>query len=121
LVPALTGTPFRPPTIARSIKNAARDLHFYDVRRGQAAARLSWLESRVRHLHPALASVRITHCWGGPILLTEKMRPIFRRHPRSKHVLVLAGYNGHGVALSVYLGKWAAQALLARRSLPRWR
>jgi glycine/D-amino acid oxidase-like deaminating enzyme len=121
LLPALTGTPFRPPTIARSIKNAARDLHFYDIRRGQAAARLSWLESRVRHLHPALASVRITHCWGGPILLTEKMRPIFRCHPRSKHVLVLAGYNGHGVALSVYLGKWAAQALLARRPLPRWR
>jgi len=27
------------------------------------------------------------------------MCPIFRRHPRSKHVLVLAGYNGHGVAL----------------------
>jgi glycine/D-amino acid oxidase-like deaminating enzyme len=35
-------------------------------------------------------------------------------------VMVLAGYNGHGVALSVYLGKWAAQALLNRRPLPRW-
>jgi len=23
--------------------------------------------------------------------------------------MVLAGYNGHGVALSVYLGKWAAK------------
>jgi glycine/D-amino acid oxidase-like deaminating enzyme len=71
-------------------------------------------------LHPALASVRVTHRWGGPILFTEKMLPIFRRHPRSKQVMVLAGYNGHGVALSVYLGKWAAQALLARRPLPRW-
>jgi len=48
------------------------------------------------------------------------MRPIFRRHPRSKQVMVLAGYNGHGVALSVYLGKWAAEALLARRPLPPW-
>jgi glycine/D-amino acid oxidase-like deaminating enzyme len=64
--------------------------------------------------------VRITHRWGGPILLTEKMLPIFRRHPRSKHVMILGGYNGHGVALSVYLGKWAAQALLNRRPLPRW-
>jgi glycine/D-amino acid oxidase-like deaminating enzyme len=71
-------------------------------------------------LHPALASVRITHRWGGPILLTEKMRPIFGRHSRSKQAMVLAGYNGHGVALSVYLGKWAAEALLARRALPRW-
>jgi len=120
LVPAPISLPFRVPTGARSLKNGAHDLHFYDVRRGEAADRLLWLETRVRHLHPALASVRITHRWGGPILLTEKMRPIFRQHPRSKQVIVLGGYNGHGVALSVYLGKWAAEALLARRPLPRW-
>jgi len=120
LVPAYVGPPARFPLGARYIKNRAHDLRRYDVRRGEAAARLRTLEDRVRHLHPALASVRIMHRWGGPILLTEKMRPIFRRHPRSKHVLVLAGYNGHGVALSVYLGKWAGQVLLARRPLPRW-
>jgi glycine/D-amino acid oxidase-like deaminating enzyme len=120
LVPPYVGAPSRFPLGARSIKNRARDLHRYDVRSGEAAARLRWLESRVRNLHPALASVRITHRWGGPIVFTDKMLPIFRRHPRSKHVMVLAGYNGHGVALSVYLGKWAAEALLACRSLPRW-
>ncbi len=120
LVPASVGTPFRIPTGVGSVKNGAHDLHRYDVRRGEAAVRLRWLEGRVRLLHPALASVRITHRWGGPILFTEGMRPIFRRHPRSKQVMVLAGYNGHGVALSVYLGKWAAEALLARRPLPRW-
>ena len=59
--------------------------------------------------------------WGGPLLFTENMRPIFARHARSKSVLVLGGYNGHGVALSVYLGQWAAEALLGRRSLPLWR
>ncbi len=120
LVPAYVGAPSRFPLGDRSIKNAAHDLRRYDVRRGQAADRLCSLESRVRHLHPALENLRITHRWGGPILLTEKMRPIFRCHPRSKHVIVLAGYNGHGVALSVYLGQWAAQALLARRPLPEW-
>ncbi len=120
LVPAYVGAPSRFPIGARSSKNGANDLHRYDVRYGQAADRLRWLESRVRNLHPALASVRITHRWGGPILFTEKMRPIFRWHPHSKQVIVLAGYNGHGVALSVYLGKWAAEALLARRSLPSW-
>jgi glycine/D-amino acid oxidase-like deaminating enzyme len=120
LVPASIGAPFRAPIGAHAIKNGSRDLQRYDVRRGEAAGCLRWLESRVRHLHPVLASVRITHRWGGPILFTEKMRPIFRRHPRSKQVMVLAGYNGHGVALSVYLGKWAAQALLARRPLPSW-
>src|SRR5260370_1177876 len=121
LVPAYVGAPSRFPVGARSSKNGAHDLHRYDVRYGQAADRLGWLESRVRNLHPALASLRITHRWGGPILLTEKMRPVFRSHPRGKQVMVLAGYNGHGVALSAYLGKWAAEALLARRSLPSWR
>jgi glycine/D-amino acid oxidase-like deaminating enzyme len=121
LVPAPIGLPFRPPTGGHAIKSSAHDLRRYDVRRGEAAERLRWLERRVRNLHPALASVRITHRWGGPILFTEKMLPIFRRHPRSKQVMLLAGYNGHGVALSAYLGKWAAEALLARRPLPLWR
>jgi len=125
LVPAYVGLPSRFPLGDRPIKNAAHNLRRYDVRRGEAAARLRVLEDRVRHLHPALADVRITHRWGGPILLTEGMRPIFRwftakGHTRSKQVLVLAGFNGHGVALSVYLGQWAAQALLNRRPLPPW-
>jgi len=125
LVPAYFGPPSRFPLGDRAIKNAAHNLRRYDVRRGEAAARLRVLEDRVRHLHPALANVRITRRWGGPILLTEGMRPIFRwftpeGHPRRKQVLVLAGFNGHGVALSVYLGRWAAQALLYRRPLPPW-
>jgi glycine/D-amino acid oxidase-like deaminating enzyme len=125
LVPPYVGPPSLFPLGSSSTKNRAHDLPRYDVRKGESAARLRWLENRVRHLHPALASVRITHRWGGPILLTKEMRPIFRwftpqGHPRSKHVMLLAGYNGHGVALSVYLGKWAAEALLARRPLPRW-
>ena len=99
---------------------AAPNLYRFDVRKGEAAESFRWLEGRVHQLHPALKSVRITHRWAGPILFTEGMRPIFRRHPRSENVLVLAGYNGHGVALSVYLGQWAAEALLGTRSLPHW-
>jgi glycine/D-amino acid oxidase-like deaminating enzyme len=118
--PASFGSFFRNPAGTRSQKHASPNLLRFDVRKGEAAALFRWLESRVLNLHPALKSVRITHRWAGPILFTEKMLPIFRRHPRSKKVIVLAGYNGHGVALSVYLGKWAAEALLARRSLPRW-
>jgi len=120
LVPPYLGTPARFPLGGHWTKKRASDLRRYDVRKGESAARLRWLESRVRHLHPSLASVRITHRWGGPILLTEKMLPIFRHHPHSTGVMLLAGFNGHGVALSVYLGQWAAQALLARRSLPDW-
>ena len=121
LVPPYVGKPSQFPFGDRSAKRTTPDLWRYDVRRGEAAERLRWLEGRVRHLHPALRKVRIAHRWGGPILLTEGMRPVFRFHPRSKRVMVLGGYNGHGVALSVYLGKWAAEALLGRRAIPCWR
>jgi glycine/D-amino acid oxidase-like deaminating enzyme len=120
LVPPYLDAPSRFPLGDPSAKNRVHDLHRYDVRKGESAACLRLLENRVRHLHPALATVPITHRWCGPILFTEEMRPIFRLHSSSKQVMILAGFNGHGVALSVYLGQWAAEALLARRPLPRW-
>jgi glycine/D-amino acid oxidase-like deaminating enzyme len=82
--------------------------------------------------------VEFTHRWGGPILFVDGMRPVFRWLPRvacaSKDLratansraeeypraLVLGAYAGHGVALSVYLGRWAAEALLGRREPPEW-
>jgi glycine/D-amino acid oxidase-like deaminating enzyme len=98
-----------------------RDLTKIDVSSGKASELLDKLVSRVRHLHPALTDVEITHRWGGPILITEDWRPVFELHPNSKNALVLGGYSGHGVALSVYLGSWAAEFLLGRRLLPNWR
>jgi gamma-glutamylputrescine oxidase len=62
----------------------------------------------------------VTHRWGGPILLTKEFLPVFRKHPGSERVIVAGGYSGHGVALSVYLGRWAAEHLLGRRKLPNW-
>jgi gamma-glutamylputrescine oxidase len=121
LVPAPIGWPIGGGGRSHWSNSSRRDLRRFDVRRGESAERLRWLEGRVRKLHPALGAVGITHRWGGPILLTDGMRPIFRWHPDSKRVMVLGGYNGHGVALSVYLGKWAAEALLGRRALPSWR
>jgi glycine/D-amino acid oxidase-like deaminating enzyme len=78
------------------------------------------LEARVHGLHPLLRDIRITHRWGGPILIGEQWRPIFGTHPQSSQALVFGAYAGHGVALSVYLGRWAAEALLGRRALPEW-
>ncbi len=117
-IPASIASLFTKPE--RPSRFAVPNLYRFDVRKGEAAEGFRWLESRVHSLHPVLKSVRITHRWAGPILFTDGMRPIFRRHPRSENVMVLAGYNGHGVALSVYLGQWAAEALLARRELPSW-
>ena len=104
----------------RNAKQLWRGLESENVRRGASLERLNILEQRVRSLHPALKSIRITHRWGGPILLAKDFVPIFRTHPKNKNVIFLGAYSGHGVALSVYLGRWAAQCLLGKRSLPDW-
>jgi glycine/D-amino acid oxidase-like deaminating enzyme len=102
------------------LKNVWSGLEEFSIRGGEAAERIRTLENRVRQLHPALKNVPITHRWGGPILLSKDFVPVFRRHPKSENVIVLGGYSGHGVALSVYLGRWAAEVMAGRRSMPKW-
>src|SRR5882672_86353 len=92
-----------------------RELADIDVTVGQAAELIARLERRVRGLHPVVHDVEFTHRWGGPILIANEWRPVFELHPRSSHAVVLGGYSGHGVALSVYLGRWAAEVMLGRR------
>lgn len=97
-----------------------RELLTLNVAEGQAAELLADLERRVRDLHPVLRNVHLSHRWGGPILIADKWRPVFRRHETHRNVIVLGAYSGHGVALSVYLGAWAAEAMLGKRDLPEW-
>ena len=101
--------------------NDWRDLRELDVAEGQAAELLRRLEGRVRGLHPVLRDVRFTRRWGGPILIADGWGPVFEQHPLRAQVLVLGAYSGHGVALSVYLGRWAAEVMCGRRSLPDWK
>ena len=97
-----------------------RELAIVDVEKGEAAKLIARLETRVRALHPVLQNVRFTNRWGGPILFANEWRPVFAQHPRSPHTVVLGAFSGHGVAQSVYLGRWAAEALSGRKSLPNW-
>src|SRR5208282_729219 len=96
------------------------ELEMMDIAKGEPAELLALLMRRVRGLHPGLRRVNFAHQWGGPMLIGENWIPVFARHPRSAHLLVLGAYSGHGVALSVYLGCWAAEALLGQRGLPHW-
>jgi glycine/D-amino acid oxidase-like deaminating enzyme len=98
----------------------SRDLETIDIASEEPARVFATLESRLRQLHPALAKLRVTHRWGGPILFRENWTPVFQHHPESKNAIVLGAYAGHGVALSVYLGTWAAAALLGKRDPPSW-
>jgi glycine/D-amino acid oxidase-like deaminating enzyme len=102
---------------ARAGKAAGRKklwggLEDMDARKGQALLRLQSLEERVRGLHPVLRKMRVTHRWGGPILITNDFLPVFRQHPENPQVIVSGGYSGHGVALGVYLGERAARVML---------
>ena len=97
-----------------------RELLTLNVTEGHTAELLGDLERRVRNLHPVLESVRLSHRWGGPILIADKWEPVFRRHAACRDVIVLGAYSGHGVALSVYLGAWAAEAMLGKKHLPHW-
>jgi glycine/D-amino acid oxidase-like deaminating enzyme len=96
------------------------DLTRIDIASDEPSRMFASLERRVRGLHPAFSSVEFTHRWGGPISFREGWRPVFARHPQSPLGIVLGAYAGHGVALSVHLGAWAAETLLGRRALPEW-
>ncbi len=96
------------------------ELEDVDVSKGRAAEMFASFEKRVHALHPTLAKARFTHKWGGPIAFRENFRPVFAHHPDSANGVVLGIFAGHGVALSVYLGAWAAEVLLGRRALPSW-
>jgi glycine/D-amino acid oxidase-like deaminating enzyme len=99
---------------------ASQDLAQIDISQNEPARMFASLEKRVHRLHPALAQVRFTHLWGGPILFRDDWEPVFSRHPQSRDGIVIGAFAGHGVALSSYLGAWAAEAMLGRRDLPEW-
>jgi len=120
----------------------ADDLEKVDIAAEESAAAFDRLERRVLHLHPALEKIKFVRRWGGPILFRDSWKPVFDWHPQSvavrgggtaldsshgaaarkasRNAIVLGAYAGHGVALSSYLGTWAAEVLLGRRELPRW-
>jgi glycine/D-amino acid oxidase-like deaminating enzyme len=97
-----------------------RGLNSLDVTRGEAREVFEILERRVRRMAKPLANVKITHRWGGPISIAEDWKPVFRCHAKSENAIVLGSFSGHGVAQSVYLGAWAAEAMLGKRALPDW-
>jgi glycine/D-amino acid oxidase-like deaminating enzyme len=113
------------------------DLEKVDIAAEEPAAAFDRLEDRIRHLHPALEKIKFASRWGGPILFRDSWKPVFDWHPQSvasattrkgggseddapRNAIVLGAYAGHGVALSSYLGTWAAEVLLERRHLPPW-
>ena len=78
------------------------------------------LTRRVRGLHPALANIRFSHAWAGPIAFTEDHMPILACAPNQRRMLVAGAYSGHGVAMSVRAGELLALAVAKNDTLPEW-
>jgi glycine/D-amino acid oxidase-like deaminating enzyme len=86
----------------------------------EPAAVLARLETRVHRLHPALREVRVTHRWGGPIGIPQGGMPLIGSLPQAPSILVAGGYSGHGVALSVWVGRSLAYGIMDGESFPEW-
>jgi glycine/D-amino acid oxidase-like deaminating enzyme len=91
-----------------------------DIAAEESSRMFASLEQRIGQLRPGLEKLNFTHRWGGPILFRDGWEPVFDRHPACESGIVLGAFAGHGVALSVYLGAWAAEIILGRRNLPDW-
>ncbi|HEX2279160.1 MAG TPA: FAD-dependent oxidoreductase, partial [Candidatus Tectomicrobia bacterium] len=88
---------------------------------GAEAGRLfDGLERRIHGLHSKLCQVRITHRWMGPLCFTPDSKPVIASLGDDGRVLVATGYGGHGVALSVRVGKLLSAALAGQDVLPSW-
>ena len=81
------------------------ELEDVDVSKGRAAEMFASFEKRVPTA--ALAKVRFTHKWGGPIAFRENFRPVFGHHPENSNGIVLGvrrAWRG-AVSLSWNLGR----------------
>lgn len=88
---------------------------FYGGRYEDAHPRIfEALAARFRKYFPSLASVAITHQWGGQLGVTLDMFPSFGATGPEDNLFYATGYSGHGVSLSNYAGRILAP-LMARR------
>lgn len=76
----------------------------------EAGARLT---SRIRGLHPVLATLGIRRIWAGPIARDERGVPSIQQDRSLARVWWAGGYGGHGLAQAFRLGALAARQVSA--------
>lgn len=76
---------------------------------GSAAPLPGRLRTALRGLSQTLADVELEATWAGPIGVTRDGLPVVGRHRHDPNVYYAGGYNGHGLAASVYTGAWLAR------------
>ncbi len=74
--------------------------------RGSMEEDVAWLEGQMHHAFPDLAEFEVTHAWSGQVGQTLDWLPHIGEVGGIHYA---AGYNGHGIALAVYLGRELAR------------
>ena len=67
------------------------------------------MHQRMVNTFPALADVKVAHCWGGFVDISMNRAPDFGR--LAPNVFYLQGFSGHGLALTGLAGQLVAQAV----------
>ena len=69
----------------------------------------SFVRKAMLSIYPQLETTKIDYGWGGTLAITMNRMP-YLTHVAA-NVLSISGYSGHGVAMSTFAGKMAADAI----------
>lgn len=79
----------------------------------------SALESVLPMLFPGIGPLRVTHRWAGPLAFTPDRLPILTRLPAGAG-WAAGGFSGHGMSLTMALGRGLAELVAGRPADPRF-
>jgi gamma-glutamylputrescine oxidase len=74
-------------------------------------ADLDRLVGAFRQWFPALLDVPMARSWTGVIAYTLDALPVIAYAPGHERVIFIGGWCGHGIALSIFSGRWAQELL----------
>ncbi|MFJ2175855.1 NAD(P)/FAD-dependent oxidoreductase [Streptomyces sp. NPDC087851] len=107
---------FRLSHDGRLVVGGGRAVHLPGLSPDRAAAlrtaTWSWLEERLRLLHPSLADVPVSHRWSGQIGMTLDDLPVVGHVGGHPDIWYIGGCCGHGLAMSVAHGAHVAHSLV---------
>jgi glycine/D-amino acid oxidase-like deaminating enzyme len=76
------------------------------------------LRSALANYFPSLADVQIDYCWGGLVDMTADRLPRAGQH---EGLFYSMGYSGHGVQMSVHMGRVMADVMFGAAQRNPWR
>jgi glycine/D-amino acid oxidase-like deaminating enzyme len=76
------------------------------------------LADTMQRLFPQLAGTPVDYCWGGLVDMTADRLPRAGQHEGMFYSL---GYSGHGVQMSVHMGRQMADIMAGRQECNPWR